>query len=102
MAWPAREDLRDGQLDAARQDVARLAQAIARFEPVHMLVEPEQQVGASQLCGPSVSLLSMPVDDMWFRDSGPVFLSNGRGAIAGVLFNFNAWGNKQTHAKDRK
>lgn len=101
MAWPARKDLWKDRFDAVRQDIARLAQTIARFEPVSMLVELDQHTEASQLCGPSVSLLPMPIDDIWFRDSGPVFLTNGHGEVAGAVFNFNNWGNKQTHTKDR-
>jgi agmatine deiminase len=36
MAWPKRLELWQEHLDAAPQDYARVAQAIARFEPVTM------------------------------------------------------------------
>lgn len=34
------------------------------------------------------------------RDTGPVFVKNAKGELAGVDFNFNGWGNKQVHARD--
>jgi len=100
MAWPARKDIWESQLDDVRKDIARLAQAIVQYEPVTMLTEPDQVAQATQLCGSSISMLAMRVDDTWFRDSGPIFLINGNGELAGSVFNFNGWGNKQTHAKD--
>ncbi len=102
MAWPARKDIWEEQLDDVRRDIARLAQTVAQYEPVSMLAEPDQVAQATQLCGSSVSVLAMRVDDTWFRDSGPIFLTNGHGEIAGSVFNFNGWGNKQTHARDEK
>lgn len=102
MAWPARKDVWNEKLGDVRKDIARLARTIAEYEPVTMLAEPDQSAEAARLCGSTVSVLTVGVDDMWFRDSGPVFLTNGKGGIAGSTFNFNAWGNKQTHARDAK
>ncbi len=100
MAWPARTAVWGKELVAVRQDIARLAQAIARFEPVGLLVQPGQESAASRLCGTDVEIVSLCVDDMWLRDSGPVFLTNGQARVAGSVFNFNGWGNKQMHARD--
>jgi agmatine deiminase len=100
MAWPARTEVWGKELQSVRQDIARLAQAIDRFEPVSLLTEPGQEAGAGKLCGTAVEIVPMRVDDMWLRDSGPVFLSNGHGQIAGSVFNFNGWGNKQMHERD--
>src|SRR3546814_3983243 len=36
----------------------------------------------------------MPLDDSWRRDTGPTFVVDGRGGIAGVDWRFNAWGEK--------
>jgi agmatine deiminase len=36
----------------------------------------------------------MPLDDSWMRDSGPSFIIDGRGGLAGVDWRFNAWGDK--------
>jgi agmatine deiminase len=101
MAWPKRVELWREHLEAAREDYVRVAQAIARFEPLTMLADPEQATDARRRCGPSISVESMPIDDSWLRDSAPTFLLNPQGARAAAAFTFNAWGNKyQPHDKD--
>lgn len=106
MAWPRRPELWAGQqmapIEESRKDFALLSSTIARFEPVNMLVTPEQAEDAKRQCGPTVSLVPIDFDDAWFRDSGPVFLVKKGGGVAGSIFNFNAWGEKQTYAIDGK
>ncbi|MFI5527758.1 agmatine deiminase family protein [Kitasatospora sp. NPDC051853] len=99
MAWPALEEVWGADLPAVRQDIARVAQAVARFEPVVLMARPEQSAAARQLCGSSVEVIDLAVDDLWARDTGPTFVTGG-GALAGVDLNFNGWGNKQTHTND--
>ncbi|MEV7186919.1 agmatine deiminase family protein [Kitasatospora sp. NPDC093102] len=99
MAWPALEEVWGDQLPGVRQDIAGLAQAIAGFEPVVLLARPDQADQARQACGSSVEVLELMVDDLWVRDTGPTFVTGPQG-LAGVDFNFNGWGDKQTHAND--
>jgi agmatine deiminase len=87
-------------LKPVREHLAGIARAIAAFEPVHMLVREEDQDLAHRLCGPQVQLQVQPVDDLWMRDTGPVFVRDAQGARAGVDFNFNGWGDKQAHRQD--
>ena len=58
--------------------------------------ETGHQVGdiATRLLGDKVSIVEMLIDDSWARDSGPNFLINDRGELAGSTWQFNAWGNK--------
>ena len=97
MAWPCREAPWGGGLDEARRAYAEVAQAIARFEPVTMVARPELVAMASLYCGPGITILPLPHDDGWMRDVGPCFLSRTDGAIAGVTWNFNGWG--EQHAE---
>jgi len=106
MAWPTSTEFWGGKsmavLDEVREDIARLAKTIARFEPVTMLVLPGQEESATKICGTSVSLQPIAFDDTWFRDSGPVFLTNRKKqGVAGSVLNFNAWGKKQPYPNDR-
>jgi agmatine deiminase len=92
MIWPERPDnWRDGAVHAQRA-FAQVAQAIARFEPVTMVVSAAQAAKAAQVCGPQVRLLTAPSDDAWMRDVGPTFVVNGAGEVRGVDWVFNAWG----------
>ncbi|MFE6051446.1 agmatine deiminase family protein [Kitasatospora sp. NPDC056446] len=101
MAWPALEEVWGDQLAGVRQDIAGLAQAIAGFEPVVLLARADQADQARQACGTSVEVLELMVDDLWARDTGPTFVTGPKG-LAGVDFNFNGWGGKQTHANDSR
>ncbi|MBM7053616.1 agmatine deiminase family protein [Streptomyces sp. RHZ10] len=47
-------------------------------------------------------ITSIPVDDCWMRDSGPVFRTDGAGGLDAVGLNFNGWGGKQAHGKDAR
>ncbi len=85
-----------------QENLASIAKAIAAHEPVNMLVREDEHDLASRLCGPSVNLVVQPIDDLWMRDTGPVFVKDRSGEIAGVGFNFNGWGGKQSHARDAK
>jgi len=87
-------------LRPVREHLAGIARSISAFEPVHMLVREEDHDLAARLCGNKVKLFVQPVDDLWMRDTGPVFVKNTAGELAGVDFNFNGWGGKQAHSRD--
>lgn len=87
-------------LPVARENLADIAKAIAAYERVNMLVREEDHAIAARLCGPAVNLVVQAVDDVWLRDTGPVFVVDPSGQLGAVGFNFNGWGNKQRHALD--
>jgi agmatine deiminase len=101
MCWPASEDIWGDQLPDVRQDIAGLARAIAGYEPVVLFARPGQDGAAQQACGQDVEVVAMPVDDLWARDTLPVFVHDGS-VLKGVDFNFNGWGNKQEHTNDSR
>lgn len=97
MAWPCRSELWGERLDAARAAYAEVAKAIAVFEPVTMITNPENLAEVSLQCGSSVACLPMAHDDSWMRDIGPTFVTGGEGKLAGIDWRFNAWGGKYQH-----
>lgn len=104
MAWPSTPDLYGGPgayFESVQETLGRLAAAIAENEPVSMAAPVDQHALAARLCGPKVQLVDIPTDDMWARDSGPVFVRRADN-IAAVDFGFNGWGNKQAHPHDGK
>lgn len=101
MAWPDSTAIWPGKLSGVQVDIALIARTIAKYEPVVMCANSGSAAKARQMCGPTVTVISsIPVDDCWMRDSGPVFRTDGSGGLDTVGLNFNGWGNKQTHAKD--
>jgi agmatine deiminase len=89
-------------LPGVQENLATIAKTIAKYEPVYMLVRAEDRDLAARKCGASVNLVVSPLDDLWMRDIGPVFVKNGTGKLAAIDFNFNGWGNKQDHRHDRQ
>lgn len=103
MAFGPSEDIWGKKLlTVARQNLAGIAKAIAAHEPVKMLVREEDYNAAARLCGPTVTLVTQPIDDLWMRDTGPVFVKDQTGQAGAVGFNFNGWGNKQEHGDDAR
>ncbi len=93
--WPVRESMcwPDNYAEVCR-GYAQVVRAIARFEPVTVLVNPEDAVAAAGLCGPDVELVDIKHNDSWVRDNGPTFVTGTGGQIAGVNWKFNAWGGR--------
>ena len=92
MAWPCRKGVWS-DATATMYDYANVANAIARFEQVKMLVPAHKLQEASALLGENVEIIEMAIDDSWARDSGPNFLVGGE-TLAGSDWIFNAWGGK--------
>ncbi len=104
MQWPAHASTYGGAraLAAVREKIALIARSIAQFEPVVVLARPDQKDQAATALGSAVSVLPLPVDDLWCRDSGPTFVVGRDGRLAVSDLGFNGWGNKQDHAADAK
>ncbi|MGW9301970.1 agmatine deiminase family protein [Streptomyces cyaneofuscatus] len=102
MAWPDSTAIWGrGALAGIQADIALIARTIARYEPVIMLANSASAAKARSQCGTAVTVISsIPVDDCWMRDTGPVFRTDGTGGLDAVGLNFNGWGRKQAHAKD--
>ncbi len=96
MAWPTRRDLWNEHFDAAVVDYAATADAIAAFEPVTMIATPGHAAHARAALPGEVTVIELPIDDSWLRDSGPIFTLHDDGRRAGVDFVFNSWGEKFT------
>lgn len=82
-------------LPEVQRYLATIAKTIANYEPVSMLVRESDYARAKRLMGSSVELIVCPLDDLWMRDTGPVFVTTKQGQKAGIDFNFNGWGKKQ-------
>ena len=101
MAWPDSSTIWGRQLSGVQQNIALIAKTIAGYEPVYMLANSASVSKARSMCGSGVTVIgSIPVNDCWMRDTGPVFRTNGAGGLDTVGLNFNGWGNRQTHTND--
>ncbi len=96
MAWPTstRRQVWGPFYTHAEASYAAVARAITRFEPVLMVVRPEDAAAARSYCGSEIEIVEMPIDDSWLRDSGPIFLLDDDRNLAAADFEFNSWGGK--------
>jgi agmatine deiminase len=99
IAWPTetrRNALWGDQLAAARDVHAHVARAIAVFEPVLLIADPDEADAAARQVGSGVDVLAAPIDDSWIRDSGPVIARAPDGSRHALCFRFTGWGGSFT------
>lgn len=102
-AWPDQDSQKTSEdLQGAEKDVAAISNAIVEFEPVTLLCRSRNVERAKKLVSSSVTIQEMEIDELWIRDSGPVFVKDAGGKLVGVDFNFNYWGNKYPGTVDSK
>jgi agmatine deiminase len=91
MAWAVHPEWGD-YVELVKRELREIIVTIAEFEPVRVLVPPDQIRDAQgQTFGPNVEIIEAPVDDIWMRDIAPTFALSESGLIA-VDWNFNGWG----------
>jgi agmatine deiminase len=93
MCWPARRDLYRDHFADAEAAHAEVARVIAAFEPVTMIADVGAGDVATAACGDGVDVVELPIDDSWFRDTGPIYVVDDAGLVA-LDWRFNAWGEK--------
>jgi agmatine deiminase len=93
LIWPERTDNWRLGAKPAQSTFAAVAEAIARSEPVTVLVSDRQWEHARNACSEAIRVVEVTTDDAWARDTGPTFVVNRRlGERRGVDWIFNAWG----------
>ncbi len=94
------------QILEVKRNLALIAKTIAKYEPVNVLVSKYDKKDALKLFGDlksynhPITLIEKDVDDLWFRDTAPVFVYNQNKEKLGIDFNFNGWGEDQEHKLD--
>ena len=93
MCWPVRRELYGELFPLAEDAHALVASTIAGFEPVTMIAGSGAGERAAKACGAGVDVIELPIDDSWFRDSGPIYVTDGIRRVA-LDWAFNAWGGR--------
>ena len=107
-SWPFDDALWFGRLEGVRREFAGLVRTIAAHEPVELLVESAQSErdARARLEGADVRYHRLPLDDVWLRDNGPLFVTRagaaGRQELALTNWSFNAWGGKFNWLQDNQ
>jgi agmatine deiminase len=84
-----------------------MTRVLHQHEVVHIVVpdDPAREHVAHQVVHygfeqANIDLHVFPTDDVWVRDSGPIFMVNDKGELAATDWNFNGWGERYPHARD--
>ncbi len=103
LGWPQDDELWFGHLAGVRGEFAQLVRTIARFEPVDLIVRDEDSEtdARARLAGADVTYHRQPLDDVWLRDSGPIFVTRGQ-QLSLINWRFNAWGGKFEYQHDNQ
>lgn len=102
MQWPVSPIVHPYRafLDILQNTIAEIANTIANFEPVAMLADQSYHTQARKLLSSKVELWDIPTEDLWCRDSGPLFAITPKNKLVVSHIQFNGWGNKQVHTRD--
>lgn len=96
MAWVHDDhaDVWGKRLPQVQETFVAIATAISEFEPVRVVAHPEVADEARAMLPSQVDVVPLDQDDLWFRDTGPLFVRHQNGAVIGSNLIFNNWGNK--------
>lgn len=106
LAWPSHGHLWQENLAPAQAEFAALCVAIAEDggEPLDLLVQDDAaEAEARAALAPvlaKVRFHRIPVGDIWLRDTAPIFVKEGTGALFAACFRFNGWGEKYVLPED--
>jgi len=89
---PVTEDLDAAGLAQVRAAWVAVANAIVKFEPVTIVVDPADVTLAAKLLDEQIDVLPAHLDDAWMRDMGPTFVKDHAGELVAVDWIFNGWG----------
>ncbi len=108
--WPCREDLWLEHLEAAQEEFVAFCEAIVDLdssgkplgETVNVVVPDEnyRQQAEQALKGLPIQFHTIPIGDIWLRDTAPIFLRDKAGTIFARSFRFNGWGGKYIFPHD--
>jgi agmatine deiminase len=108
LVWPHNRETWPGKFEVIPAIFARMAAAIAEFEPLRLLVGSAaaeavaREMIVSQAGAPvrmdRITFVTVATNDSWIRDYGPIFLNRISAADApsqvALDFLFNSWGEK--------
>jgi len=107
LAWPHNRDTwADHGIADVRRVYAETIRALGSGQRVNLLVNDDASetaardtlIDAGVDVGP-VTYFQIPTRDTWIRDYGPTFVVDGKGGVAMVRWEFNAWGGKYEDLK---
>jgi agmatine deiminase len=102
LAWPHNPDTWPGHLEAARDEYVGILRGLQGREPVELVVsDPAAEEAVRKRLAAAgvdpdhgIAFHHLPTNDVWLRDSAPIFVEDATGSPLAIDFGFDAWGGK--------
>ena len=102
LIWPHNRETWPGErLHLVEEVYLKIIETLHRYEPVHVLINSdsqkkyvEQKLRTRELDTGQITLDVQPVNDVWVRDCGPIFINKNTSQFAVTNWGYNAWGGK--------
>ena len=108
LQWP-HDDTHPGSQMRLEHIWLMMTKVLHQHEVVHIVASDErgqehiyQQVAYYGFDQSNIDIRVFPTNDVWARDSGPIFLVNDKGELVATDWNFNGWGERYPYDKDTK
>jgi agmatine/peptidylarginine deiminase len=107
IAWPNADTDWADRLGDVEETYIALVAAITRFQPVLVCVADDDveayaraRLASARIDMGRVTFITVPYDDTWLRDSGPISLKRKGGGFTLLDFRFTGWGGKYEANQD--
>ena len=107
LAWPHAGTDWAERLEDVEETYIALVAAITRFQRVLLCVADEDieayaraRLSSARIDMDRITFATVPYDDTWLRDSGPITLVGGDNGACVLDFRFTAWGGKFEAGQD--
>ena len=104
LAWPHNAETWPGLLEGVEKTYLHIIQALLPGEKVYLLAKDcsaatqiQERLTREKISSPNLKILTIPSDDAWVRDSGPIFVLRRDTKTPQRIahdFIFNSWGKK--------
>ena len=94
LAWPYRSDVWRKHADPARDALIKLIKQLPDNTPVSLVVPASISDSVPEALK-SVQRIELDYDDIWLRDTTPLWQLNSDGQLAALSFDFDGWGGVQ-------
>ncbi|RWU11718.1 hypothetical protein EGC76_05525 [Pseudidiomarina gelatinasegens] len=89
--WPFRDDVWREQGKPAQRQLIAFWEMLSPHYPMLIGVHPEQFTSARKKLPHAVKTLTLPYNDAWPRDIGPLWCQTENGQVTAHSFAFSAW-----------
>lgn len=102
LIWPHNRETWPGErLNRVEEVYLNIIDTLHRYEQVHVLVNTDslkknihQRLRTRDVDTGKIILHVQPVNDVWVRDCGPIFIKKNSSQVAVTNWGYNAWGGK--------